>query len=176
MATIFRDPIAVQRRVVPVGLATLCSQQQVTADRLVNLLTGKDQFFAAPGEAPRYDYPNPRGRPFPMDLRGFLNPAEVHLIGKDKFFAAAGEAPRYDCPNPQQVRRAVQPEPTPNLLATTLITAPKPFGMLDWSNPRVRTRFHVSLMLSSGANLLETTLGGVAGGHYYYRFVAGMGG
>jgi hypothetical protein len=35
-------------------------------------LAGRDQFFAAPGEAPRYDYPNPRGKPHATDLRTFL--------------------------------------------------------------------------------------------------------
>lgn len=67
----------------------------------LNLL-GKDQFFAAPGQAPRYDYPNPSlGKPFPSDLRTFVAPPALNLAGKDKFFGAAGEPPRYDYPNPR---------------------------------------------------------------------------
>lgn len=88
-------------------------------------LIGLDQFFAAPGEAPRYDWPNPRSKPIPSVNRGFINPAEVHLIGKDTFFAAAGEAPRYDWPNPVLRKSrfaAMTSQPQNNLNETTFTT------------------------------------------------------
>jgi hypothetical protein len=69
---------------------------------------------------------NPNGRKFPQELRGFVNPAEVHLIGKDTFFAAPGEAPRYDWPNPTRSRSrlaAMTSQPQCNLLETTLASA-----------------------------------------------------
>lgn len=53
-------------------------------------------FTTADKPAPPVDWPNPRGRAFPLELRTFLNASETQLIGKDTFFGAPGQVPAHD--------------------------------------------------------------------------------
>ncbi len=157
MATIFREPLITKLEARRRDLSAISAQQ----NRLTNLLAGKDQFFYAPGEGPVYDWPNPRSKPIPNVNRGFVNPAEIHLIGKDQFFAAPGEAPRYDWPNPTTARSrfaAMTSLSQCNLLETTLTSAPAaaPFYQNDWATPQNRRTS--AWMLTQTGNLLETTL------------------
>lgn len=82
------------------------------------------------------DWANPRGRPFPVDLRGFIDPFNPNLIGQDKFFGLAGN-PNFDWPNPTPQRIRDRTTPPPNLLLSTTSTpAAPPFAQTDWPNPR----------------------------------------
>jgi hypothetical protein len=58
-------------------------------------LVGKDQFFAAPGIGPAYDYPNPRGKPFPHELRTWAVSLAVAL-----FASALPPVQQHTPPNP----------------------------------------------------------------------------
>lgn len=158
MATIFRGPV-VHR---PPGRPNTVDRGFVGPTELQ--LLGKDQFFAAPGEAPCYDWPNPRGKPFPIDLRGFTDAAPVHLLGKDQFFSAAGEAPRYDWPNPrgkpfpQDQRGFLNPAETHLFGKDQFFAAAGQPPAYDWPNPSKRRPSALSpvpavnfLALSTGA-------------------------
>lgn len=101
-------------------------------------LFGKDTFFRGPGDAPTYDYPNPRGYTFPQENRGYTRAAQTRLIGQDKFFAAAGQVPDYDWPNPLLSRQVLTlRDAAINLLGTTLKPPPasNPFFQADWPLP-----------------------------------------
>jgi hypothetical protein len=82
-----------------------------------------------------YDFPNPRGRPFPADLRTFFNAVELQLIGQDKFFGVGG--PSYDYPNP---RGAAYPVALQTFVSPVFIgvLAAAPTAQTDWPNPRGR--------------------------------------
>src|SRR5882724_846891 len=115
---------------------------------------GKDQFFAAPGMGPRYDYPNPMRRKFSM--QDFTNNAEVHLLGQDKFFGPAGMAPTYDWPNPQ--RRVSRPPDQIGFVVGSEVwlfpSVQSPFRQLDWPNPQARRRVELGSIDSLKINLL----------------------
>lgn len=67
------------------------------------LLAGQDVVYGAIGEAPSYEWLVPKGRPFPSDLRGFIQDTQLQLIGQDVFpgGGAPGESPDYDYPVPK---------------------------------------------------------------------------
>lgn len=158
MATIPRSPVftRIERQFPHFG-----SQFYVSPNPLLNNLKSKDKFFAAPGEAPRYDYPNPRGYPFPLEDRGYLNTLDLELLGKDKFFAAPGEAPRYDWPNPDTfIKRSNENRTWIDTLTLTLLgkdkffAAPGEAPRYDYPNP-VQPRRWIGLYdCSIGTNRL----------------------
>lgn len=108
----------------------------VRADRLLNLLKSQDQFFTVAGDGPEYQWPNPElGKPFPKDLRGFVNGTDLLLLGKDTFFSAPGQGPDYDWPNP---RGRPFPKDLLGFLSSTnvpLLSVAVPFSQDVWPNP-----------------------------------------
>lgn len=94
MATIFRDPIETRRAVLPSG-RFVDSQGSVQGSKLTTVLGGKDQFFTAPGMAPDYDWPNPRGKAFTSELRTFVHSSNFNLL------PAASPFSMVDWPNPR---------------------------------------------------------------------------
>lgn len=101
MASLFRAPLYTPRGSRSVSRVPHTAQTDVWANRLV--LFGKDQFFAAPGMAPTYDWPNPlrRDTRFPIENRSYIDPFESWLL-KDKFFGGPGQPPSpFHQPNPR---------------------------------------------------------------------------
>src|SRR5260221_9156000 len=49
----------------------------------------------------QFDWPVPRGYPFPMSLRSWMESVRLQLLGKDQFFGVPGVGPTYDWPNPR---------------------------------------------------------------------------
>jgi hypothetical protein len=70
-------------------------------DLVLSVLLSKDLFFAAPGQGPNYDWPNPKIPGRSVELLSFLHAVQQQLIGLDRFEAAPGQAPRFDWPNPR---------------------------------------------------------------------------
>jgi hypothetical protein len=103
VATVFRP--AVVTRIWPRGSVP---DTHVPPNLVLTTLKGKDKFFGPAGMAPVYDWPNPRGAPFPLENRTFLDPSEIWLAGKDKFFGPAGKAPVYDWPNPRGATPSIE--------------------------------------------------------------------
>jgi hypothetical protein len=82
-------------------------------------LIGQDRFFAAPGEVPVYDWPNPQ-RP-----RQPLQPDTPPNLLVTAFYVTPAPPFRQTYwPNPLTPRYPLQPEAPPGLLATTLYSAP----------------------------------------------------
>lgn len=96
MSSILRPPLITRIWPRDPNGVAVNAQTAVWQNPLLNTLAGQDKFFGAGG--PTYDYPNPRGYPFPIVNRTIaLFP--LQLIGKDQFFGAGG--PTYDYPNPR---------------------------------------------------------------------------
>lgn len=131
MATIFRSP-GIQRIWRRPDPAPPTSQSTNT---LVTTLKSQDKFFGASGMGPAYDYPNPRGKPYPSDLRTFLNSVALKLIGKDQFFAAAGMGPTYAWPNPERPRYAIDLKTFTSFNLPLVSGILPPFYQLSWPNP-----------------------------------------
>jgi hypothetical protein len=122
-------------------------------------LRGRDKFFGAAGEPPRYDRPNPIIAPRALALGTHLTPLALNLRGRDKFFGAAGEPPRYDWPNPgiplrPNLGRAASTPPT-LYGADRFFTAGGP--RYDWPNPLIAKR-------ALGLSTHIQTLGPLSGG------------
>jgi hypothetical protein len=65
-------------------------------------LIGQDKQFRGAGQWTTYDYPNPRGYPFPIEERTWLHSYDPKLLlGKDVQFRGAGQWTTYDWPNPR---------------------------------------------------------------------------
>lgn len=110
-----------------------------SADPLKLNLRSQDRQFAGAGQFQAYDYPNPKGRPFPSDLRNFFDPSEVWLFGTDKQFAGPGQFKSYDYPNPKGPRRSIDLLTwTSNGLTSRLPagTVAVPFFQSEFPNPR----------------------------------------
>ncbi len=109
-------------------------------DPLRLILQGQDEQFAGPGQFKSYDWPNPQLRKYPVDLRNFLNPSEVHLIGKDVQFGGPGQWRTYDWPNPQRPARRVDRYPTGTnfTIRIPVVVAGTPFFPNQWANPRIK--------------------------------------
>lgn len=73
---------------------------------------------------------NPLQRQFPIDLRNFLNPAEIQLFGKDQFFGGPGQPPlNIQWPVPKGYVGVIDLKTeTLSLLSTTLKPTPAPPG------------------------------------------------
>lgn len=86
----------------------------------------------------RNDWPVPKGKAFPSDLRGFVRASDTRLIGQDVFFAGAGVGPDYDYPNPtlrKSSTAAISSQPIPNNQGTTLFVQTTPFAQTEHPNP-----------------------------------------
>lgn len=96
-----------------------------------------DKFFAGPGMAPDYDFPNPTLKKPDLEQRTFIGPNHQKFNAQDKFFGLAGEVPDFDWPNPRIPGRGVDLLTWDySLLTNTLSLVPhNPFYQLDWPNP-----------------------------------------
>jgi hypothetical protein len=107
-------------------------------------LAGQDAVYAAPGQAPVYDWANPtRARRLPPDHA--LSLVGGTLQGQDQVYGAPGQAPVYDWlvprgrPFPLSNR-----DQTTSLVTTALVGqdalygAPGQAAGYDWPNPRLR--------------------------------------
>lgn len=164
MATIFRSPLItrIARAAASAALAAIIAQPVVNLN--LTTLKSQDKFFGAAGQAPKYDYPNPRGPTYPVSLRTHTDPLKISLlvpfnqkdwpvpkgpqqgahkgfvqgdlpIGQDKFFGALGQVPQHVLPNPRG--------PTHPHSGYTQATRQQligqdalPFRQGDWPNPR----------------------------------------
>lgn len=80
------------------------------------------------------EWPVPRGRPFPTDLRTWIDPLKLNLIGQDAMTAGRGFAE----PNPRQrVRDRLDWQQGLNL---NLVGQAAPFAQTEWPNPGQRAR------------------------------------
>lgn len=108
-------------------------------DAFPNLLESTLRITAVPFA--QTDWPNPRGRSAPIELRTFVNAVETQLIGQDLFFGPPGMGPDYDYPNPRGRSYPVDLRHfAPSALQ--ILTAPTgaaPFSQLDWPVPKGRT-------------------------------------
>lgn len=107
------------RRVPAVDLYTFIN---ATEQQLV----GKDQFFGAPGEAPRYDYPNPLIRANNPSLHAWVNNAVASGMVAPPFIAVHIQNP------------LVAPFPVALRTSTFyyVVDDSVPFVNSDWPNPR----------------------------------------
>ena len=163
MATVFRPPL-VTRVARPLHTqAAIDAEGSVWSNRLLNLLRSQDRFFGAAGQPPTQgDWPVPKGRPHPSDLRTFLDPLRLNLLGKDRFFGLAGN-PTWDWPVPKGATPASELRTFLGALKVHLIGQDRFFGpdgqppTYAWANPP-GTVFSRDLRRWD-QNLLETTLG-----------------
>ena len=137
MANVFRSPTYTR-----IPRASANNDGLTWTQSLPLLLLSKDQFFTSAGRAPVFDWPNPRGKPFPNEGLTFIQSLDIGLLGKDKFFAAPGESPRYDYPNPRG-----KPNPIDGLTwlqgfslnlrsRDQFFTSAGRGAVYDWSNPQ----------------------------------------
>ncbi len=137
------DPFKANPLPNPPSLPPPASFQQGIALNLV----GQDRFFAADGQGPRYDWPNPRGPEYAISLRSWsLNLQQTTLA---RPFRQA------DWPNPRAPDRPVADhvKPIQSALVGQDEGLPRDY---DWPNPRGA---EYSITLRSWAiNLLQSTL------------------
>lgn len=119
------------------------------------VLLGKDQFFYAPGQGPAYDYPNPQGKGFPVDLRTWTLATPTALKSGTPFIPVL-------FPNPV-LARTTPPTWTANVQLTllgqdTFFVGAGRGPVYDWPNPRAIASAS-DLRSISIQNLLESTLG-----------------
>lgn len=76
--------------------------------------------FGAPGQSITYDYPNPRGAPYPIALRTWLRPLNLSLRGADTF--PSGRGVRWPVPR----GRTSPPEPAPQMPTTLRLAGAPP--------------------------------------------------
>lgn len=111
-----------------------------------------------PPSFPR-DFPNPKGRPFPIEDLTWLQQTDLGLLHKDKFFDAPGQGPNYDWPVPKGKPYSVDVRTWIQTLAVNLRSKDKFFSnpgrgpTYDWTNP-LRPRRSIDLYSwTLGANL-----------------------
>lgn len=119
------------------------SQGQVLGSLLLGTLKNKDTFFGL-GGAPNFYWPNPTLKRPNLELRSFLNPAEIQLIGNDKFFGLAGN-PNFYWPNPTVKKPNLELRTFLNPAEIQLVGKDQFFGLagnpqFDWPNPRAARR------------------------------------
>lgn len=103
----------------------------------VNLsLVGQDQFFGAPGQGPVYDYPNPRGYQFPIDLRTQLQSTAPYLQTTAPFYQTQWPNPPLAAQPATSLRTHLDP------LKLTLLV---PFAQTDWPLPPRAAPYPISL-------------------------------
>ena len=157
MATIFRPPLiwpippAPQTRVEP------------PPNLLGNLLLHADKFFGLSGN-PTFDFPNPRGPGWPVDLRtGFVSGVNLNLLHQDVFYTSPGRGPTFDWSNPRlpfwsnDVRAGFVQARNLNL-QDQFFTSPGRGPNYDWPNPVLRKPPEQAQLAEWPINLLGTTL------------------
>jgi hypothetical protein len=120
-------------------------------DQVKLTLLGRDQFFGAAGQGPAYDYPNPRGRDYPVTLRTWT-------LGLQESTLPPSTAPPFvpgDFPNP---RGRDYPVELRTWLQTrkTFYVDLTPANQFDWPNPRIKCALADNLSWS--LNLQQSTL------------------
>jgi hypothetical protein len=100
-------PLGAGARTRTAAQVALHSEFEVRSNPQPKLLQGKDLFFRGAGDAPNYDWPNPRGYVYPQSLRIFEQSLKIVLAGKDKQFLGPGQWKTYDWPNPLIPRRSI---------------------------------------------------------------------
>ncbi len=110
------------------------AEGDVWQNRLNNLLVANDKFFGLGGK-PNFDWPNPNGPQFPIDLRNWTISPNPNLAGKDKFFGLAG-SPQFDWPNPRGPAFPSDLRTTAQSLNLNLQITVAPFVQTGWPNPR----------------------------------------
>lgn len=104
----------------------------------LGILNGQDRYFGAPGQVQDYDYPNPIGKRYAVDLRTWA-------YSSPQFLLSSVDTVNLPCltfsDNPVYARSPIGLRTwTNNLLQTTLIgPAAAPFAQYDWPNPKGRT-------------------------------------
>jgi len=127
---------------------------------LLSQLRGQDKFFGPAGMGPDYDYPNPRGRPYPLSLRTWTNSLQTTTL------VPSGAPPfkQTEWPNPRgrvpgiALRTWVQPLNLNLLGQDAFFGGPGGGGpSYDIPNP-VLARSRAVALMQWHTNLLESTL------------------
>jgi hypothetical protein len=172
MATIFRAPLVTKREALRRDLELINTPVQ---NRNLTLLAGQDTFFAGPGMGPEYDYPNPRGKQFPVELRTFIQPMTILLL-------RPFQTPEQPNPRgrqfPSELRTFVAPVNLNLVGQDQFFTTAGRGPQYDYPNPtRAKSRF-AAMTSQPQNNLLETTFTTIAPStspFYFARYVIGRG-
>jgi hypothetical protein len=128
---------------------------------VLSQLRGQDKFFGPAGQGPRYDYPNPRGRQYPVSLRFWSNSLQQTTL-----VPSASQPPLkgYVWPNPRGPVPSIALRTWVEPLKLNLIGQDNFFGgpggggpMFEIPNPNIAKSRAVALM-QWHTNLLESTL------------------
>ena len=127
---------------------------------LLNQLRGQDKFFGPAGCGPDFDYPNPRGRPYPLSLRFWSNSLQTTTLVP----SATAPFRQAEWPNPRGRGPAIPLRTWIDPLKLNLLGQDNFFGGPGGGGPAyeipnpVLARPRAHALMQWPANLLESTL------------------